>query len=182
VNSVGSKIDEIKELQMQCKLDVLVLSETKLDASYKQEILEIEGYDIIRQDKRSNSGGLMAYISKDIAHSTGCINICNDEFECFSVELNISGEILMLLCMYKNPKTDPVVFRRMFEESYEKASDSFENIVIIGDLNFNMLNENMLSNMLPPLNLTNMMKEATCFKSSQPTLLDVMLVTKRRKI
>jgi hypothetical protein len=73
VNSLGSKIDEIKELQRKCKLDVLVLSETKLDGSYKQEVLDIDGFCCIRKDKRSNSGGLVVYISKDIPFSEGSI-------------------------------------------------------------------------------------------------------------
>ena len=35
---------------------------------------------------------------------------------------------------------------------------------------------------MPPFNLTNVINQVTCFKSSQPTLIDVMLVTKRRKM
>lgn len=182
VNSVGTKFSEIKEMQSQCQLDVLVLSETKLDESNKQNTLEIDGYCIVRQDKRSNSGGIMAYISKDIPHAKGGFSMCNDEMEYMSVELYMSDDPVMLLCMYKNPKTDPVIFKRYFEEVYEQVSDKYENIIVIGDLNFNMINENMLSTIMPSLNLTNIINEETCFKSSQPTLIDVMLVTKRRKV
>ena len=182
VNSVGSKFDEIQELQRKCKLDVLVLSETKLDNSFKQQILEIEGYSLVRQDKRSNSGGLLAYISKDIPYSLGNINISNDELECLSIELNLANDKIMLLGMYKNPRTDPMTFKKFFEDTCEKVSDVYENFIIIGDLNFNMLNDNMLSNIMPTYNLTNVIKEVTCSKSSQPTLIDVMLVSKKRKI
>ena len=182
VNSLGPKFLEIKELQSTCKLDVLVLSETKLDDSYKQEVLDIPGYTCVRQDKRSNSGGLMAYISNDIPFSTGNVNLCNDEIECMSIELNISGEKIMLLAMYKNPRTDPVIFKRFFEETCEQISENFESIIIIGDLNFNMFQDNMLGTIIPSFNLTNVIKKATCFKSNNPTLIDVMLVTKRRKI
>jgi hypothetical protein len=182
VNSLNSKIQEIKELQSTCKLDVLVLSETKLDASFKQEIFHIEGYSCVRQDKRSNSGGMMIYISNDIPFSTGSIQICNDDLECLSIELNISNEKIMLTAMYKNPKTDPVIFKRFFEETCEHMSDHYENIIVIGDLNFNMLQDNMLKTIIPTFNFTNVINDVTCSKSSNPTLIDVMLVTKRRKI
>ena len=181
VNSVGSKIQEIRELQRVCGLDVLVLSESKLDESFKQELLDIVGYNCVRQDKRSNSGGLLVYISNNIPHTVGNINLCNNEIECMSIELNMSDEKVMLLCMYKNPRTDPVTFKTFFENTCEMISDSYENIIIIGDLNFNMLQENMLSTIMPSYNLTNIINEVTCFKSSDPTLIDVMLVTKRRK-
>ena len=88
----------------------------------------------------------------------------------------------MLLGMYKNPRTDPVLFKVFFEETCEQVSETYDNLMIIGDLNFNMLQDNMLSAIMPPFSLANMIKEVTCFKSNQPTLIDVMLVTKRKKI
>lgn len=182
VNSLSSKFQEVKELQRTCRFDVLVLSETKLDGSYKQETLEIDGYSCVRQDKRSNSGGLLAYLSNDIPFSQGSVSICNDEVECISIELNISEDKIMLLGMYKNPKTDPVIFKRYFQEIFEKLSESYENIILIGDLNFNMLHDNMLSTLMPSFNLTNVINDTTCHKSQNPTLIDVMLVTKRRKL
>ena len=39
INSLGAKISEVRELQNRCKFDVLVISETKLDGSYKQKRL-----------------------------------------------------------------------------------------------------------------------------------------------
>ena len=40
----------------------------------------------------------------------------------------------------------------------------------------------MLKTITPIFNLTNIIHDVTCFKSNTPTLIDVMLVTKRRKI
>ena len=40
----------------------------------------------------------------------------------------------------------------------------------------------MLFSIVPTFSLTNVIKESTCYTSSKPTLIDVMLVTKRRKI
>ena len=104
VNSLSSKYCEVKELLNVCRFDVLVLSETKLDDSFKQATLDIEGYSCVRQDKRSNSGGLLTYIAKDIPFSVGKINLCNDDIECTSMELIIADEKILLLGMYKNPR------------------------------------------------------------------------------
>ena len=157
------------------------MSETILGASINQELLDIEGYNCVRQDKRSNSGGLLMYISKDIPYSQSSINICNNDFECITVELNVGKEKISLVGAYKNPKMDAVLFKHIFENIRETILDSKDHIIIIGDLNFNMANENILTKVMPAYNLTNIIKEATCFKSNEPTIIDIMLVTKRRK-
>jgi len=71
---LGSKLLELKGLQNKCRLDVVVLSETKLHGFYKQEIVYMEGYSCVRQDKRSDS--LRVYTSKDIPYTISNISVC----------------------------------------------------------------------------------------------------------
>ena len=72
-------------------------------------------------------------------------------------------------------------FKDLFEDLGEKLFDKNDHVIVTGDMNFNMFNPNSLSALLPTYGLTNIISEPTCFKSSQPTLIDVMLVSKRRK-
>ena len=181
VNSLNLKFKEVKDLIVRCKFEVMVLTETKLDDSYRDALFEIDNYDMYRQDKRSNSGGIMIYVSKILPSTLGNINNFDDDIECVSVEITCNETKLMVLGMYKNPKMNPNVFKVYFEKSCEEVLEKYENVIIIGDLNFNMLQDNVLSQMCPPYNLTNIIKEPTCFKSNNATLIDVMLVTKRRK-
>ena len=180
VNSFDMKSLEIKNMLLEGKLDALMLSETKLDNSFQNSLYEVNGYIMYRQDKRSNSGGLLAYVSKDIPSTSGPINISTENVECMSIELNVREHKILLVCMYKNPKMKPHDFKMFFENTCEKIFDEFEHVIIIGDLNFNMLNNNTLANLCPTLNLTNIIDSPTCFKSNTPTLIDVMLVTKRK--
>ena len=181
VNSLNLKFQEVKDLIVRCKFEVMVLSETKLDETYRDALYNIENYDMYRQDKRSNSGGIIIYISKFLPSTQGNINNCNDDIECFSVEINCKETKLMIIGMYKNPKMNPNSFKVYFEKMNEEVFENYENVVIIGDLNFNMLQDNVLSQMCPLYNLTNIITEPTCFKSNNATLIDVMLVSKRRK-
>ena len=133
------------------------------------------------QDKRSNGGGLVAYVSKNIPSTLGPINMCTNDLECMTIELSCGGTKILLTCMYKNPKMNPQEFKCKFEDTCEKILDKYEHIIIIGDLNFNMLQQNALTSVCPTLNLKNIINEPTCFKSNQPTLIDVMLVSKHKK-
>ena len=58
VASLTKYIDEIRLLLYDKKLDVLALNETRLDSSISDELLAIDGYDIIRADRNRNGGGV----------------------------------------------------------------------------------------------------------------------------
>lgn len=181
VNSLYVKFQEVSDLIIRSKFEVTVISETKLDNSCQDALFQIENYTMYRQDKRSNSGGLMIYVSKDIPSTKGNIALCHDELEYMSVELNCKETKILLLGMYKNPKMTPNNFKLQFENVCEELTEKYEHLIIIGDLNFNMLHNNALAEICPTFNLTNIITEPTCFKSNNATLIDVMLVTKRRK-
>ena len=182
INSFGTKYQEVANLLKECRFDALLLSETKLDSSSRNTLYELNEYVMYRQDKRSNSGGLLAYISKNVPSTLGPLNICTELAECITIELNVKENKILIVCMYKNPKMTPNAFKLFFENICEKIFDTYEHVIIIGDLNFNMFQDNnVLKSLCPVYNLTNIIKDATCFKSNTPTLIDVMLVTKRRK-
>ena len=181
VNGMRLKFEEISELLVNSRFEALVLSETKLDSSFQNGIFEIKNYMMYRQDKKANSGGLVAYVSKDIPSTCGPVNFCEDGLECMSIELNVNSHKILLIGMYKNSKMNQDLFKKLFKDTCEKVLDNYDHLIIIGDLNFNMFHQNLLSNLCPTLNLTNIIDEATCYKSNNPTLIDVMLVTKRRK-
>ena len=44
------------------KLDVLALNETRLDSSISDDLVSIEGYDILRSDRNRNGGGVCIYV------------------------------------------------------------------------------------------------------------------------
>ena len=176
------KFQEISNLLHESSFDALLLSETKLDSSFQNSLYEIDDYVMYRQDKRSNSGGLLAYISKNVPSTLGPVNFSHETAECMTIELNIKENKIMLVCMYKNPKMTAQNFKEMFENTCEKIFDTYEHVIIIGDLNINFLQDNnILKSLCPAYNLVNIINEPTCFKSNIPTLIDVMLVTKRKK-
>ena len=181
VKSLQFKLQEVRDMLSVGQLDVLILSETKLDASHNNAVYEIDNYTLYRQDKQPRSGGLVAYVSKDIPSSLGPINCNQTDLEVMTVELNYNDHKIILACMYKNPKMPSCLFEEKFKNFCECMYDHCDHIVIMGDLNFNMLTSNMLSNLCPTFNLQNLISEPTCFKSANPTLIDVMLVSKRKK-
>ena len=83
VNSFHLKFQEIADFIVNSRFDALVMSETKLDSSLQDSAIEIDGYVIYRQDKQSNSGGIIAYVSKAIPSTIGPVNFCQDDIEMY---------------------------------------------------------------------------------------------------
>lgn len=66
MNSVSSKFDQLKCL-LQGKVDTLVLTESKLNSSFRANQFLIEGYfKLFIVDRNRNKGGVLSYIREDI--------------------------------------------------------------------------------------------------------------------
>ena len=59
VNSLLSKIDEIRDISNRIKPAVLGITESKLDSSVTNLEVNINGYSIIRNDRNRNGGGVL---------------------------------------------------------------------------------------------------------------------------
>ena len=67
-------------------LDILLISETKIDSSFPTAQFQIEGYTTYRLDRNTNGGGILLYIREDIPST-----LLNSDMsiESFSIEINI---------------------------------------------------------------------------------------------
>ena len=57
INSIQNKFDELKLLNRGLKSQVIILSETKIDSSYKSDQFRLEGYQMYRKDRKKGGGG-----------------------------------------------------------------------------------------------------------------------------
>ena len=66
INFLYNKFEGLK-LLIQDKIDVLMLSETKLDDTYMSNQFQIEGFSILfRADRNAHGGGLLIYVRDEI--------------------------------------------------------------------------------------------------------------------
>lgn len=55
--SLPKHLDEIRLLMYDKKIDVLALNETRLDSTISDELVSVDGYDILRADRTRKGGG-----------------------------------------------------------------------------------------------------------------------------
>ena len=66
INHIMGKLEPLLEI-IQDNIDILAITETKLDESYATNMLDIEGYSLpYRRDRNVNGGGVLVYVKEGI--------------------------------------------------------------------------------------------------------------------
>ncbi len=180
-------IEYFKDILNKKLIDILCISESKLDSAITDKDLDCAPiYRCHRKDKESMSGGLCVWIRSDIPqhrmlHLEFSFNTYHIESMVF--ELKVKKEIWSLILAYKNPSVANSMFIPKLSSIYDKIISKSKEIILLGDLNIDMLvNTNDLQNDLCDIyDLTNIVKEPTCFKKPDGTLIDPIIVRNSRR-
>ena len=102
VNCLRNKFELLEELLIKDKIDIFLISETKLDSSFPSGQFVIKGYSTpFRLDRNQNGGGLLLYVREDIP----CKILKEYTPENLFVEINLRSRKWLLSCPYY-PKTN----------------------------------------------------------------------------
>ena len=101
INSIRNKFDTLKYI-VENNIDILILSETKLDDSFPLAQFRLHGFSSpYRFDRNSRGGGILVYIREDIPSKF--LDIKSDcNIESITVEINLRKRKWLLNCSY-NP-------------------------------------------------------------------------------
>ena len=87
VNSLRNKLEFLKE-QIQDNIDILMISETKIDASFPIGQFLLNGYStLFRLDRNAPGGGILLYVQEDIPSKLLLVE--ENLIEGFFVEINL---------------------------------------------------------------------------------------------
>ena len=157
------------------KVNVLMITETKLDDSLLTKQFNIEGYYTFRLDGNEYRGGILLYVRDDIPSKF--IPMKNSFIEGFFIELNLRKKKCVLCCTYKPNRSFIFDHLSTIGNNIDPLLANFENFFLMGDLNVESYN-GFLKEFCDLYNLKNLIKVPTCFKNPDfPTSIDIMLST-----
>ena len=103
INSIRNKFELLSE-QIKGNVDVLMISETKIDDSFPVGQFLIEGFCTpYRLDRNLKSGGILLYVREDIPSNLITVDI--SPIESFYVELNLWNNKWLINCSYNPHKS-----------------------------------------------------------------------------
>ena len=160
--------------QVKGNIDVLMVSETKIDDSFPVGHFVIDGFSIpYRLDRDSNGGGIMLYVREDIPSNL----LATDEknhIESFYVELNLRNEKWLLNCSY-NPNKTMICNQDALSTYLDLHSTTYEKMLILGDVNVGIEEQHMKA-FCDNYNLTSHIKQPICYKNpNNPTCIHLIL-------
>ncbi len=180
VRSLEPKLDEIRIIVKSNSLDVLAINETWLNESYTDSELEIKGFNLIRKDRIGRpGGGVCFYIKEQLKYKV--LSDINSGIESLWLEIEGGKDKLILGTIYRPPDTDNRYYESMLDE-IEKAKNINENVLLLGDLNFNYkidetLSKNPIKYIEDIYDMRQLVNSPTRVTMETSSLLDVVLST-----
>ena len=184
INSLKSKFVEIEELLHDKIVDLLFISETKLDATFRNSIFDSKGYKLERADRNVHGGGIACYIRNDIP-SRRRTDLESTALESIVYEVTLNKTKWCFICSYRPPGSDENVYLDILGRLIDKCISLYDRYAIIGDLNLDLSSETKgkpLKEFCELYDLQNIIKDPTCFmKNCNPSLLDVFLTNSKKQ-
>ena len=179
INSIATKFEPLESL-FKDNIDLLMVSETKLDDTFPPGQFKIEGYSTpIRLDRNRHGGGVMIFTRSDLpCHELKSHKLPTD-IECTFLELRIRQSKWLIVAGYNPHKKKISYFLEKISQELDKYLPHYENLLMIGDWN-SAVTETEMKGFCEIYNLENLIREPTCYKNAEnPSSIDIMLTNKR---
>ena len=113
VCSLLKNIDEIRLLLDEAKINILTMCETRLDGSVSDNEICIDGYNIVRNDRNRNGGGVIMYIRNTVDFKI-LAEYQNHDLEIICIQVNLYKEKpFILMSWYRPPDSSINVFDKL---------------------------------------------------------------------
>ena len=157
-------------------IDILVLTETKLDHTFPTNQFLIEGFsEPYRRDRNGNGGGILIYVREDIPSKELREHNFPEDIEGIFVEINMRKCKLLLLGSYHPPSQSDNYYFDILSNSLDLYINKYDRFLLTGDFNAEDT-EPVLENFLEQYSFKNIVKEDTCFKNPKnPSCIDLFI-------
>ena len=179
INSVAPKFEPLQSLIKE-NVDILMVSETKIDDTFPTEQFKIEGYSKpFRMDRNRHGGGVMIFSRDDLPCHELKSHVLPSDVECIFLEMRIRQSKWLIVGGYNPHKNKISYFLDHVGRELDKYLSKYENLLLLGDWNCEM-NEEEMKTFCETYNLENLIKGPTCYKNADnPSSIDIMLTNKK---
>ena len=135
INSIRNKIELLSEAVLG-NIDILMVSETKIDMSFPTSQFVIQGFAApFRLDRTNTGGGILVYVRDDIPSKLLNISYVSSDTECLAIEINLRKTKWLLICSYNPHKNNISNHLMNLSKIIDRNSSRYDKYLCIGDFN-----------------------------------------------
>ena len=135
INSIRNKFETLVSL-VTSDIDILMISETKIDESFPLSQFMIDGFSMpYRRDRNAHGGGILVYFRNNITSKLLKIENLPSDIEAIFIEMNIKSKKWLLCCTYNPNKSLIENHLRQLQKQLEAFSERYEHFLIMRDFN-----------------------------------------------
>lgn len=126
-----------------CKIDIACFTETWLNNTISDAMINIEGFHLIRNDRNRHGGGICIYLRKDLAYrlirkSLVNLNRSSNATEYLILEIHVGNNRLLLAVYYNPPEVD---CSDLLQNHINEFSFRYSSTFFVGDFSTDLLKE-----------------------------------------
>ncbi|XP_058974110.1 uncharacterized protein LOC131800622 [Musca domestica] len=179
--SLNNKLDEFEQLFVSSNVDLICVSETWFHSDVQDGIYNIPGYTLFRADRKTFAGGSCIYVRSGIKCKVKLkSDNCNSNEYIFLELILRRNQKCLVGCVYRPNKQSNVT--ELISE-LQNISMSYEDVIICGDFNSNILVEKSLTDEFEALDLYPI--NSTCpthYHSTSSSLIDIIFLNQLSKL
>ena len=183
IQSLKPKID-ILSVEAQ-PYDILVFTETWLSHNTTNDELSIPNFcSPFRKDRSNGQGGGVAIYVKKGFYAVERPDLNIHGLEALWIELTVNHRKLLIGGIYRPPNSNNTHWH-LLEQSFDQAFNlSFDNILITGDFNINLLTHNAdkMNHLITSYQAEQLITAPTHFTEHSQSLIDLMIVKDKEHI
>ena len=138
INSLLSKIEELKTPAINRNISVLGITRTKFDNTVSNKEVTIDDYNLLQSDRNKNGAGVACYIKEHIAHNRQ--SSISENIENIVLDILLpKSKAIMVRIVYRPP--NQVDFIDHFNNALGKLPFQSNEIYLLGNFNINLFFE-----------------------------------------
>ena len=133
---------------------------------------------MFQKDRDRFGGGLMFYVNVQIPSKFLSLESIPMDIELILLEFTVKNRRWLCVGIYRPPFQNEKYFVDHLSKTLGQLSRQYDKTVLIGDFNLTIDNKS-LENFMTTFDLECLIKKPTCFQSSNPTCIDLILTNKK---
>ena len=156
------------------RVDLISITETKIDSSFPDAQFLTENYLTFRDDRNKHGGGILTFVKNGLLPKH-IPDLESNIIEIFLLEIRIDKNKWIVLNIYRPPASNMQSFINELSYTLDKSFSKYDSIIVMGDINIDTteaeqakLTIRLLKELCITYDLINLVTESTCITYTYP--------------